>query len=467
MQTASKVKAQYPWWAGNARFIDLSNTFLVAHVAQAAIIVFWVGAMTLFEVARFNPGQPMYEQGLILLPHLATLGLGVGSGGQIVNTFPYIAVGSIHLVSSLVLGYGAYFHKNKMGKSLENETGSAAQFHFSWDDPKKLGAILGIHLIVLGIGALLLVAKAMFLGGLYDATINEVRVVSEPTLSFGALFDYRTHLFDVNNLEDLVGGHIYAALLLIAGGIWHILVEPFNWVKRTFVFSADGILAYSLFGIALAGFAASYYCGFNTLAYPVEFYGPTLALKSAFLPHYIDPNRLPGDVYSSRTWLANTHFYLAFFFVQGALWHFQRAKGFDFAKVRQSWKQGLAEASFNPTLTYQRSGDYQPQPDPSLLYQLKNVTPKPAFAYQTPSSERYYEPPAVGEHSTLSKQQGTRTSLYQAAYQKPKRNLFYQSAIAQKQLAQKSMPRSLYQNGNGSAVKKPVKEPLEKLFVLG
>ena len=56
----------FAWWAGNARLINLSGKLLGAHVAHAGLIVFWAGAMNLFEVAHFVPEKPMYEQGLIL-----------------------------------------------------------------------------------------------------------------------------------------------------------------------------------------------------------------------------------------------------------------------------------------------------------------------------------------------------------------------------------------------------------------
>ena len=53
----------FAWWSGNSRLIHLS--LLGAYVAHAGLIVFWAGAMSLFEVANFVPGKPMYEQGFI------------------------------------------------------------------------------------------------------------------------------------------------------------------------------------------------------------------------------------------------------------------------------------------------------------------------------------------------------------------------------------------------------------------
>ena len=155
------------WWAGNARFIDLSGKLLGAHIAHAGLIVLWAGAMTLFEISQYDGALPLYEQGLILLPHLATLGLGVSSGGVITDTYPYFAIAIVHLVSSAVLGAGGLYHVLLGPDILEENRSFAGFFGYDWKDENKMTSIIGIHLVLLGLGAFLLVLKAMFWGGLF------------------------------------------------------------------------------------------------------------------------------------------------------------------------------------------------------------------------------------------------------------------------------------------------------------
>lgn len=300
----------FAWWSGNARLINLSGKLLGAHVAHAGLIVFWAGAMTLFEVAHFIPEKPMYEQGFILLPHLATLGWGVGPGGEVINTFPYFVVGVLHLISSAVLGLGGIYHAIRGPEVLEEYS---SFFGYDWRDKNKMTTIIGIHLILLGSGAFLLVLKAMFFGGIYDTWApggGDVRVITNPTLNPAVIFGYLLKspfggdgwIVSVNNLEDVIGGHIWIGFICIAGGIWHILTKPFGWVRRAFIWSGEAYLSYSLGALSLMGFIASCMVWYNNTVYPSEFFGPTgpEASQAQALTFLIRDQRLGANVGSAQ-----------------------------------------------------------------------------------------------------------------------------------------------------------------------
>lgn len=312
------------WLAGNARLVNLSGKLLGAHVAHAGLILLWAGGMTLFEISHFDPSRSMADQSLIILPHLATLGLGDGGA----DLYPYYVAGVVHLIASAVLGAGGIYHALLGSEVLTQDDSFAGFFGYDWKDDNKMTTIIGIHLILLGLGAWLLVAKALFWGGLYDTTLGQVRVITDPTLNAGRIFAYLTPIMGeqgmagVNRLEDVVGGHLYVGLLCIAGGFWHIATRPFGWAKKILIYSGEAYLSYSLGALAYMGILAAYFVWVNDTVYPPQFFGPLGSSVTA------------SGVISPRTWLATAHFVLGLLFLTGHIWHALRARsaeaGFDF-----------------------------------------------------------------------------------------------------------------------------------------
>ena len=335
MQSYGNPNVTYDWWAGNSGVAKRSGTFIAAHAAHAGLIMFWAGSFTFFELAKYDPSLPMGGQGLILLPHLASLGFGVGEGGVITDIQPYYATAVLHLVSSAVLAAAGIWHQFRAPEDLSQAEGRARKFHFSWDDPKKLGFILGHHLIFLGLGAIAFVELAKRVG-IYDPAQQVVRTV-QPNIDLGMVWGYQTNFIGISSLEDVIGGHAVLSFILLFGGVWHIIVPPYGFFRKTQPYSGEAILSYSLGGIALMGFVASYWCAANTTVYPEIFYGAPLTLKFAFSPYFADTADMGLGVHSARAWLANTHFYLAFFFLQGHLWHALRSLGFNFKSVEEAF----------------------------------------------------------------------------------------------------------------------------------
>lgn len=116
--------------------------------------------------------------------------MGVGPGGEVLDTFPYFVSGVLHLISSAVLGFGGIYHALLGPETLEE---SFPFFGYVWKDRNKMTTILGIHLILLGIGAFLLVFKALYFGvymipGLRAGRCKKItNLTLSPSIVFGYL----------------------------------------------------------------------------------------------------------------------------------------------------------------------------------------------------------------------------------------------------------------------------------------
>jgi photosystem II CP43 chlorophyll apoprotein len=225
--------------------------------------------MALFELSHFVPEKPLYEQGFILLPHLATLALCIGPGGEITDIYSYFVSSALHLICSGIVGLGGIYHAIFGPERLE-ETTYANPFSYQWQDRFRITAILGAHNGTLGSAALLLTLKGVYLGGLYDTWASgggDIRLIKDQcvTLNPYVLGRYLARaplgsegwIISINNMEDLIGGHYWVGILFsliifhaqvvfFTQGITHIQTRPFGIIVRGFTWSGEAYLSYSL-----------------------------------------------------------------------------------------------------------------------------------------------------------------------------------------------------------------------------
>ena len=74
----------------------------------------------------------MYEQGLILLPHLASQGWGVGPGGEVIDSFPYFVVGVLH--SHFFSSTRRWWSVSRISVDLTPLKKYSAFFGYDWRD---------------------------------------------------------------------------------------------------------------------------------------------------------------------------------------------------------------------------------------------------------------------------------------------------------------------------------------------
>ena len=161
----------------------------------------------------------MYEQGCIVLPHLASLAYSIGPKGEVTSLYSYSIISTLHVISSSLISLGGPYHPLLSSDRLEEST-YGLLFCYNWQDRFRITAILGAHLLVLGVASLILFIKAIYLSGVYDTWSSgggDIRSIKKYDLSLNPYvlarylarppFGSSGWILSVNNIEDLIGGH--------------------------------------------------------------------------------------------------------------------------------------------------------------------------------------------------------------------------------------------------------------------
>ena len=99
--------------------------------------------MPLFEAAHYVSEKSIYEQGFILLSHMAN-SLSLLVLVQVVKytqTYPFFIIGVLHIIVSGILGLGGIYHFIFGPERLE-ETSLGTPFAFSWQDGDRVSTVL-------------------------------------------------------------------------------------------------------------------------------------------------------------------------------------------------------------------------------------------------------------------------------------------------------------------------------------
>ncbi len=276
-----------PWYRVHSVVLNDPGRLLAVHLMHTALVTGWAGSMALFELATFDPSDPvlnpMWRQGMFVMPFMTRLGVihswsgwtvfgepyepASGTFGGLYNFCSFEGVALLHILISGLFFLAALWHWVYWDLELFFPDGS--------DEPQiDLPKIFGGHLTLLGIlcfgfGTLHLtglMGPGMWVSDPYGLT-GHIQPVTP---------DWGPNGFDPFNPGGIVAHHIAAGALLIAGGVFHLTVRPperlYSLLKMGNVETA---LASAIAAVAAAAFVASGTMWFGSASTPIELFGPT------------------------------------------------------------------------------------------------------------------------------------------------------------------------------------------------
>ncbi|NJN86192.1 MAG: photosystem II chlorophyll-binding protein CP47 [Leptolyngbyaceae cyanobacterium SL_7_1] len=268
-----------PWYRVHTVVLNDPGRLIAVHLMHTALTAGWAGSMVLYELSVFDPSDaalnPMWRQGMYVLPFMARLGVVNSWGGWNVMgesvahpgfwTFETVAIA--HILLSGLLFLAACWHWVFWDLELFKDGRTGEPF---LDLPK----IFGIHLALAGL--LCFGFGAFHLTGIFGPGMW----VSDPYGLTGHIQpikpDWGATGFNPFNPGGVVAHHIAAGIVGIMGGLFHIAVRPAENLYRSLSMgNIETVLASGLATFFFAGFVVSGTMWYGSATTPIELFGPT------------------------------------------------------------------------------------------------------------------------------------------------------------------------------------------------
>ncbi len=269
-----------PWYRVHTVVLNDPGRLISVHLMHTALVAGWAGSMALFELSNFDPSDPvfnpMWRQGMFVLPFMARLGITKSWGGWSlvpgesagdVGFWSFEGVATAHIILSGLLMLASIWHWVYWDLELftDPRTGEPAL-----DLPK----MFGIHLFLSGL--LCFGFGAFHLTGLFGPGMW----VSDPFGITGHVTpvapEWGPAGFNPFNPGGVVAHHIAAGTVGIIAGLFHLTVRPPERLYKALrMGNIETVLSSSIAAVFFAAFIVAGTMWYGNATTPIELFGPT------------------------------------------------------------------------------------------------------------------------------------------------------------------------------------------------
>ena len=268
-----------PWYRVHTVVLNDPGRLISVHLMHTALVAGWAGSMALFELATFDPSDavlnPMWRQGMFVLPFMARLGVDTSWGGWSVTGetgasagfWSFEGVAIAHIVLSGLLFLAAVWHWVYWDLELfvDPRTGQPAL-----DLPK----MFGIHLFLSGL--LCFGFGAFHLTGLWGPGMWVSDAFGVTGHVQGVAPEWGPGGFNPFNPGGVVAHHIAAGVVGIIAGLFHLSVRPPERLYKALrMGNIETVLSSSIAAVFFAAFVVTGTMWYGNATTPIELFGPT------------------------------------------------------------------------------------------------------------------------------------------------------------------------------------------------